>query len=458
MIHSIKIALFSILLLLFSACDDSTFTEVVAEESFSFGGVVVDGYISGAAVCLDLDSDGVCSTEEPTTQSDENGTFSFNSSEFSGYTFIPIIARGGVDTATDKYFMGELKAIINTYDLVQDSSIIVNPLTDLVAISFLRAPTRDGLALQESIYEVAEVFSLDQEDVLEDPMQNVVLFAKVQQVQHLKALIETAATKTYVENGDKSLPQEIREALVTQIKESVDGELKLDRVLETIDIELDILIPEYEKIFIIDQMNIINTSLDLLIADASIDVDNLDRLQLALENELEEAYVLLESADENTTIEAVDIDISYTYITESIFDKSGAIVDEQACLETNGYMMISDSSLTESRQSDDDNGVSITSSYDFNYDVYATEVQLYYTELTSQKVYENTILFTDNEYFDRDSYIFVFDQARVQNDNKTVYIRTPLDEDGLFGCYRAILDTTVANDIALTKVFRYTDI
>ncbi len=448
---SIKLAFFSFLLIFLAACEETVFMQS-DEHNISFGGIVVDGYISGATVCLDLNSNDLCDNSEPSTTSDENGIFSFSSRDFNDYAFIPVIAMGGVDTATQKEFTGELKSIIDAEYLAQHDSLIINPLTDLVAISFLRATQKDALALQSSIKEVADVFELNETDVLKDPMQDVHIFVKVQEVQHLKTLIETSATKTYVVESSKDLTKEIKKALVTQIEESQNGLLNLERVLETVEIELNIVIPQNERVFILDQIQEINRALGVFVADDDIDINNLGRLQLALENELEEAYVRLANADDiNTSIEIIDINITYAFITQSIFNKTDAILDEQACLEDEGYKILTDTSFSPERTNDLVNGISINSDYPFNSDLELTEVQIYYTSLEVEKMGQNTILFTDDYYF-------AFDEAWVENPEHTIYIRTPKDGNNLYGCYRAELNTTVASDIALTKVFRYSDI
>jgi len=451
--NGITVTFFTLLLVFFGGCEDSNFVEQSTDTNLttSLGGVVVDGYISGATVCLDLDADSLCDANEPATISDEHGVFGFSSSDFSGYSFVAIIARGGVDTATNKAFEGELKTIIDTSTLSQESSIIINPLTDLVAVSFLRATLQDATALNDAIKEVADVFSITAADVLKDPMQNVALFAKVQEIQHLKELIYTSANKTYVADIGKNLLTEIKEALVTQIKESSDGVLNLERVLDTVEIQLNISIAQNEKDFIIAQIAEIKRALDIFVSDTGIDVNTLDRLQLALENELEEAYVKLAEATGDTTIDVVTIEITYAFITQSIFDKTDAILDERACLATDGYKIIMDSSLTPDRVSDDENGVSIKSEYEQNVSVEQTEVTLYYTDIEAPKTFNYIIKYEDN-------FSFSVDEAILEQSNKTIYVRTPKDENDLYGCYRAELNTTVASDITLVKVFRYSDI
>ena len=442
---------------LLTACNSSTFSEKLSvyDSNVSFGGVVVDGYISGATVCLDGNTNGICEASEPRTISDEYGQFSFNSNYFVGYDFIQIIASGGIDTATDKAFRGELKSIINTDELSQENSLIVNPLTDLVAVSFFRSTIQDNVTLENSITEVADVFNISAEEVLDDPMLSTVLFVKVQEIQHLKRLIQTAADKSYIVSSGKDLPNEIKEAIVTQIKDSVDGYLNLDRVLDTVEIQLNITIPQIEKTFISAQVAEIKRALDEFILDTSIELENLDRLQLALENELETAYTRLESDNDGTPIEIVSINITYSFITQSDYDRTGAVVDEQACLATNGYQTIEDSSFSPSRAEDTENALTIKSNFGLSesMDLNSSDVVLYYTDFTASKTDQDTIVYGDDY-----NYHFSFDNAWTQSLNNTIYIRTPQATNTLYSCYRVELNTTVASEVVLTKVYRFLDI
>lgn len=84
-------------------------------------GVVVDGYVAGATVFVDLDGDGVLSPFEPSTTTDAQGNFSFPSGE---NHFGQIVSVGGTDIATGKPFTGSLTA--------PAGSTVVNPLTTLL--------------------------------------------------------------------------------------------------------------------------------------------------------------------------------------------------------------------------------------------------------------------------------------------------------------------------------------
>lgn len=90
-----------------------------------FTGIVVDGLIHGATVCIDINADGICNVTEEKTTSNSNGSFSFPKDLIPKSGLVPIIANGGIDTATGTNFEGELKAVI---DVESEQSVVINPL------------------------------------------------------------------------------------------------------------------------------------------------------------------------------------------------------------------------------------------------------------------------------------------------------------------------------------------
>jgi Putative flagellar system-associated repeat len=83
-------------------------------------GSVVDGYLSGATVFIDVDGDGVLDSNEPNAKTDSNGDFVLPAG-VSG----EIVAFGGTDISTGLPFKGVLKA--------PAGSTVVTPLTTLMA-------------------------------------------------------------------------------------------------------------------------------------------------------------------------------------------------------------------------------------------------------------------------------------------------------------------------------------
>ena len=108
-IKSITISLFSIIFLIAcggggsspaSSKDDGGGTTPPITKTLS--GKTIDGLIQNATVCLDINNNETCDTNEPTTTTDENGLFTLDITNTDGeYT---IISTGGIDTATNQFF------------------------------------------------------------------------------------------------------------------------------------------------------------------------------------------------------------------------------------------------------------------------------------------------------------------------------------------------------------------
>ena len=287
--------------------ESSSNTPVVKPNTISLLGIVVDGYIKDAKVCLDINSNGICEGTEPTTTTLADGTFSFTNVEVADNLLLPVIVWGGTDIATNKPFKGELKNIVNSATINNSTPIIVTPLTDLIAVSFLQSTTKTQEVLNNSQVEIAQIFNLPSADALADPMKNITVFTKVQYLQQIKGLIETTASKakggTLSEAQKLILQNEIKEALVSQIKATADTNLEIDKVLNKIETLSNIVLPNNEKLLVTAQSNAIKNTLSTL--STTISLDKLDALQLGLEMEQELVYTKIKEAVDNTVLEVL---------------------------------------------------------------------------------------------------------------------------------------------------------
>jgi hypothetical protein len=158
--------------------------------------------------------------------------------------------------------------------------------------------------------------------------------------------------------------------------------------------------------------------------------------------------------DTNTT--DGDDDVNYDDLDpnedqpNSDYDTRGAILDPDACRITDVYKnTLLHSSFEPLRESDVDNGVTIGSEFPYNADITLTRVALFYPDIISTLAGSSSMIRENN-------YIFSFDQNWPANTNKTVYIRTPkvAANNGYFGCFRYVLNSTTASEIEFTKVYR----
>lgn len=99
-------------------CGSSSATNTqVAEVNTT--GVVVDDYISGATVCVDVNKNGIADDEPNCVQTDNQGGFNFGK-EVTG----TLVMQGGFDIGTGKAFEGTFSA--------PSGSTVINPLTTIV--------------------------------------------------------------------------------------------------------------------------------------------------------------------------------------------------------------------------------------------------------------------------------------------------------------------------------------
>ncbi len=85
-----------------------------------FSGIGIDGILVGSTVCLDVNQNNQCDTDEPAAITGGDGKFVLPATTFSG----PLLLRGGTDLSTNAPFTGSLKA--------PAGSTVVSPLTSAV--------------------------------------------------------------------------------------------------------------------------------------------------------------------------------------------------------------------------------------------------------------------------------------------------------------------------------------
>jgi len=434
-----------------SGCDSSTFIVDNNLSNITLNGVVVDGYIQDAKVCIDKNSNTMCEDNEDSTTTDSLGSFHLlTKNELNQTLFLPIIAYEGLDTSTQKNFQDQIRNIIDFSTFEENQTIVISPLTDLVAISFLNRESNSSTALQEAKQSVSNALNIDTTQIDLDPMQNIKLFSISQELQHSKFLIQTLFEK----NIDHTLTTTERVALQDDIKnEILNQNFNVERILIAMEINQNTTIPENEKTFTISQIDELKTSLDKLSKDTSLDIENLNRLQKSIDLKEADAIKNLLNAKDGESIKIVTLDITTESITQTEFDTKDAILDENACVASNGYHVIKNSGFMPDKTEDSDNGISLKSTYEYNTNEEFSEVELFYPDLNQTKEGENVVVFQDNSYY------FAFDKAWTNNENKTIYIRTPkTDENGTYRCYKYVLNFRVSTDVKPTKVFRYNEI
>jgi len=138
---------------------------------------------------------------------------------------------------------------------------------------------------------------------------------------------------------------------------------------------------------------------------------------------------------------------------ESEFDKVNAVEDTKACFigsysdgYTNNYLR--DNNKDYLAETDLEDGVGVLSRYPSTGDASVSEVILFYYDLKPERT-------LDVKTYLHDKFSVMIDMAWAQNDETVLYVRTPKNDDGLYGCYRVDTKTMdVDGSVVITKVYR----
>lgn len=156
----------------------------------TLNGVLVDGYIKDAVVCIDKNNDGLCLGDEQ-TKTDKLGKFSLIL-QTKNYTAVTIIGTGGIDTATNKPFNGTYKVIFEIKDSNSRAikKINITPITTLTAYIYNKEVEKSPLYnLDTAINQVATSLGIPSSKVSSDPLKNKAVFEKTQQIIQTIAIL-----------------------------------------------------------------------------------------------------------------------------------------------------------------------------------------------------------------------------------------------------------------------------
>ena len=429
-----------------SACNygDTYFSS----ENTTIEGILVDGYIQDASVCAALGDNLECSYSSDSLTNDE-GEFTITDVNAS-QDIITLISSGGIDTATDFEVEESFRKTLEIYDLPLKS--IITPLSDLISLSYFY----NNISLTDSKEQIATNLSIDQNIIYEDPMTNISLFFKVQELQNLKKLLTTLTITLLIENNiayeEAVVLQKVKSAIITQISSFQTLDQFIEKVLTTLEFEYGATFNDEQKEFIQIILLKYQDSLTTLKQNSIITIDILERLQKLLELQRRSVANLIIASDYNTTLAPLDLALLSNELIETDFNQTNAILDPLACSEESNQNYMDDSSLDPDSKSDISNGISIRSILPYSSYVDSTKVRLYYPNLHEEKTSTQTVIFSDEYYF-------AFDTSFIENSDKTVYIRVPEDENTtMYSCYRYTLSSTNAEALLPTKVYRYNDI
>lgn len=145
---SLRIALSATVLVSLVACGGGGGGSSPAAVSGAvLSGKVIDGPISGATVCLDVNSNNACDTGEPTATTDATGNYTLPSYTDStdGLHILAIVPAGAIDLDTNT-------AVTTGYVLMAPASnpSAVTPLTTLVSTQMLANPSLSAASAEQA--------------------------------------------------------------------------------------------------------------------------------------------------------------------------------------------------------------------------------------------------------------------------------------------------------------------
>lgn len=126
------------------------------DSSLSLSGKVIDGYIAGATVCLDVNNNYTCDSGDPSTESEPDGSYSL---DYSGsLDGLYILAEVGEDATDQDLNVCQDNHVQDSYMLIApaERSSVITPMTTLVSTEMLKT----GKSIDDATQEIQEVYQL----------------------------------------------------------------------------------------------------------------------------------------------------------------------------------------------------------------------------------------------------------------------------------------------------------
>jgi hypothetical protein len=186
-----------------------------------------------------------------------------------------------------------------------------------------------------------------------------------------------------------------------------------------------------------------------IISDSSVPDDNGSDINTTIDdtNTTGDSNITDDTGDGDNTIPPTNNLLDNNGIN-SDFDTTSAVLDSSACELSSDYeIAFKDSSFDPLATENISNGLELGSMLNYDAVVEQTEVAIFAPKLTKSLVGKRINIYGSG-------YWLGFDEAWVGNAKKTVYVRTPKDTNGYYGCYRYVLNSSDASLVTSTKVYR----
>ena len=419
-----------------NASDENNQTAPEPAPTFTITGRMVDGYISGATVCIDTNADAKCDLSEPRTATLADGSFSFALQSLEAQKYYRVIGFGGKDSATQKDFAGEYLGVLSTYS--QSSNLLLTPMNDLVARMFFRSETLSATALDFAQNAIAQSMGVNSADLNRDPMSLKNLMLASTGVESIYAVL-SSVLKSHLDAQSLTSRQKsiARESMLEEFLDSGYSSFAGSRAVIRMELKLGIAISNALHEFARDQIKENLLKLNNLNYPNSIERDAFENVQRIFDRELALALQTNSYREINANVEL---------ILHSKFDKTGALFDKNACLQNETYSNAHAQTRDAQRYIDVSNGIImgfVTTEENSH-----KSFTLFYPPLGDVTKSDVLVRF-ESDYF------FSYDAAWIET-GKSVYLET-LSANDVTKCYAIELNKLYGSDLRLQPVFRYTD-
>jgi len=165
------------------------------EETISLSGVVADGYLQNATVCLDLNENKACDADEPTASTDTNGAYNFetNAADAESYPVISVI-KGGVTTDSD-----DTSRVLQDYIMSAPAgkADFISPMTTMIQTEIESNPGMSLDSAEASVKTNLGYSASDPVDLFKDyiaaekasnePAENAVKYKRIRRIAQVTA-------------------------------------------------------------------------------------------------------------------------------------------------------------------------------------------------------------------------------------------------------------------------------
>jgi len=262
--HSLKLtALTAATSLILSACGGGSSGGSTAPAQ-TIKGLAIDGPLAGATVTF-VD----CNNAQ--VETDNEGKFTFPQD----CTSSELTVTGGIDTATDLPFTGEIKAPQRAPN--EQNLIVVSPITTLI-----QASIDAGASPAEATQQIAAALNLSGEDLLSvDPMKNQQVYAKTVAVQQMVEQIQAVVASL----GGSTTQTELNRAAFTALQVALSDSDEDLTSTATITAAIFATVEAVKADLSLDiQNNLENVQTNLAALSAEVISSNVQSVETAIQN------------------------------------------------------------------------------------------------------------------------------------------------------------------------------